>query len=175
MIFDSVFWKEPLLKTATYLSRVRLTESTRDKTLARIEKEVFIGFYAVRKLLDTFSVSDSTRALKVEVASYKVKREVDFLNWHRVDQIVDLTHSTLEVRDLKFLCNQFVHSYIFCPVEDAGRLAGFYFASDTERKRKCYFVNISEVVGLFRIVGRDYPSKLELRRNADGQFEAKAS
>lgn len=176
LISESFYWKDPLLKTAAYLGRVRLSESTQGKTFARIEKELFIGFYAVRKLLDTFTVTDATRAMTFDVTVHKAVRQVDYMNYHRLDEVFDLARSTIEKRDLRFLCNQFVHSYIFSVVEDQGRLAGFFFASDTARGKYCYFINSNQVRDLFTRVGRDYPSRLELRRNEKtGQFEGSAS
>ena len=53
MIYDSFYWKEPLLQTANWLRRVRLSERTSERTYVRVEREVFVGFYSIRKLFDT--------------------------------------------------------------------------------------------------------------------------
>ena len=44
MIWESSYWKEPLLKSATWLRKIRLSENTQERTFVRIEKELFIGF-----------------------------------------------------------------------------------------------------------------------------------
>jgi hypothetical protein len=52
MIWESCYWKEPLLEMAGRLralkaGRHRLTE----KRLVELERDIFIGFYSIRKLL----------------------------------------------------------------------------------------------------------------------------
>lgn len=169
MIWESHHWKDPLLKSAEYLRRVRLSENTSERTFVRVEKELFLGFYAVRKLLDTFKVSDSTKEMKVELAVYPAIRRVDYFNWHHLDKNYDLTSRKSETKDIRFLCNQFVHSYVFMTSEAEGRLDGFFVTSDRDRRSKCYFVDLKEVLKIFRTVGRDYPSTSEFRRDESGQ------
>jgi len=53
MIHESSYWKEPLLAAADCLSEIRIDEEEPDDDLARVEREVLIGFYSIRKLLDT--------------------------------------------------------------------------------------------------------------------------
>lgn len=170
MIWESQHWKDPLLKSAEYLRRVRLSESTSKRKLVRIEKELLLGFYAVRKLLDTFKVSDSTKEMKVDLVVHPAIRCVDYLNWHHLDKNYDLTSRKSETKDIRFLCNQFVHSYVFMTSEVEGRLDGFFVNSDRDRHSKCYFVNLNDVLKIFRTVGRDYPSTSEFRRDESGQW-----
>jgi len=51
MIWESAYWKQPLLKAAAYLQRVKITNRTKESTFVKIERELFIGFYSIRKLL----------------------------------------------------------------------------------------------------------------------------
>ena len=171
MIWESKYWKEPLLKSARYLQRLRLSDRTSERTFVRIEKEVFLGFYSIRKLLDTFKISDSTKAMKFEVAWHPNRLPVDYMNWHKIEENYDLSIQKSETRDLRFICNQFIHSYIFIPSECDNRLDGFFVASDRERLTKCYFVKLEQVLQAFRVVGNDYPANLQLHRDsATGQF-----
>jgi hypothetical protein len=170
MIWESQYWKDPLLKSAEYLRRVRLAENTSERTFVRIEKEIFLGFYAVRKLLDTFKVSDSTKEMKIDLVVHPAIRRVDYLNWHQLDKNYDLNLRKSETKDIRFLCNQFVHSYVFMTSEIEGRLNGFFVTSDRDRHSKCYFVDVEHVLKIFRTVGRDYPSTSEFRRDDNGQW-----
>jgi len=139
----------------------------------RVEKELFIGFYAIRKLLETFKVSDSTRAMTFDLQWSPCLKSVDYLNAHRIDELFDLKETATETRDIGFLCNQFVHSYIFVPAEgEQGEIAGFYVTSDKSRHEKLYFVALSQVLSAFHTVGHDYPTKMNLKRNRKtGQWE----
>ena len=43
-------------------------------------------------------------------------------------------------------------------------IKGIFVASDRVRNEKVYFVPLSDIVYAFRLVARDYPSKLEFKR-----------
>ena len=77
-----------------------------------------------------------------------------------------------ETRNIRFLCDQFIHSFIFVPdITRRARVAGFYFSSDWARLKKLYFVQLRQVLSAFRTIGRKYPSEVRLTRNpATGQF-----
>ncbi|MBX9918181.1 MAG: hypothetical protein K2Y07_13290, partial [Nitrosomonas sp.] len=78
-------------------------------------------------------------------------------------------------RDVQFLCNQFIHSFIFVPVEgEQAQLLGFYVCSDRTRHEKLYFVEIQQVLSVFRTIGRDYPTSAIMKRDTKtGQWEGK--
>jgi len=173
LIWESQYWKEPLLKSASYLRRVRFSERTTERTFVRIEKELFLGFYTIRKLLDTFKVSDSTKEMAFILTYHPSIRQVDYLNWHHIDDNCDLCIHKTETRDIRFLCNQFVHSYVFLISESDGRIDGFFLASDLDKQSKCYFIDIEQVIKAFRIVGKDYPSQTHMQRDENGQWVGK--
>lgn len=160
MIWESYYWKQPLLKSATWLKRVRLGSGTRETTFVRIEREVFFGFYSIRKLLDTCKLTTKARGLAFELCVYPNLRKVGYLNWHHIERLYDLNKQGSEQRKLRFVCNLFVHSYLFLIVEDeSGRIEGFYITTDTDKNKKVYFVSLDCVCTAFRSVGRDYPWK----------------
>jgi hypothetical protein len=158
MIWESCYWKEPLLKSANWLRRMRVRLNSGEPLFVKVEKELMMGFYAIRKLLDTAKVTDATKALKFKVDWYPNLNVVDYLNWHNIDRLFDLDASHQEVRDIRFICDRFVHSYIFIPdFSDDGKVLGVYVATDRDRKNKLYFVSADTIVSIFRLVGRDYP------------------
>ena len=159
MIWESVYWKAPLLSVAKWLCAVRLSERTRESTYVRIEKEIFFGFYSIRKLLDTVKVSNATKATTYELTWSPNVKPVDYLNWHQLDKCYDLSTEHTEIRDIQYLCNQFIHSYVFI-VAGEFRIDGIYVASDHVRNKKVYFVPLSHILHAFRLIGRDYPSTL---------------
>ncbi len=70
MIYESRYWKEPLIESAAVLedfAQQQIELSEEDAT--KIEKEIFIGFYAIRKLMDTVKITDSTKNHKLFLVS----------------------------------------------------------------------------------------------------------
>ena len=175
MIWESSYWKEPLLESASRLAEYSKSKDLDEAELVQIEKDMFIGFYAIRKLMDTVKIKDSTRELKVQLSWSPNLKQVDLLNSHRIDELYDLEKAGNETRTLKFLCDQLVHSYIFMPVEnEQGGISGFYFTSDRDRERKLFYITSQVVIGIFTLVGNDYPSKSEIIRDQEtGELHTK--
>ena len=173
MIWDSVEWKENLLSTANWLSRVRLTENTRESTYVRVEREILIGAYSVRKLLDTVKVKDSTKRTRMSIDKYENKARVNHLNMHKIAEIYDLTSIHSEERNLRFICDRFIHSYVLVPGSDNdNRLEGFFVTTDHDRNNKLYWVPLRVIVRMFRLVGRDYPTEATWwRDSASGDIQ----
>ncbi len=163
MIHESRYWKTPLIRGANWLQRLVVNDDNSESALARAEREVFIGFYAVRKLLPTFKVSPATKALTFEVQWFSPRQgqDVDYFHRSDVDVLFDLGNPHPETRDIRFLCNQVIHSYIFVnSVTKAGALDGFFVSSDTMIKKRLYFFPLPVVLNVFRTVGRDYPNSV---------------
>ena len=172
MIDESYYWKQPLLVAATWMRRLSLTEHSSPRTFVRLEREVFVGFYAIRKLFDTRKVTDSVRKMQFDLQTFPCIKKVDYLNCYRIDELYDLSSASAETRDLIFICNLFVHSYVFLPVVDQNFLAGFYVSSDKARQNKVFLVTISQVLKAFRAVGHDDPRHISMVRDPiTGQFE----
>lgn len=173
MIYESKYWKDPLLRSARWMKRARFDDDHAERELVRLERELFVGFYSIRKLLDTFKVSPSTRQMKLVLKwSPSNGQVVDYMNAHRLEKLYKLKQQTGEQRDLLFLCNQFVHSYVFMPVIDEKHsFIGVYVSSDRSRHERIYYVNAQQIIDVFKTVGNDYPSKQYMRRTKSGQWE----
>lgn len=113
MIQESRYWKEPLLRAANWLENLRIKERAAERSLVRVERELFVGFYGIRKLLETFKLSSSTKNMRFALAWSPCIKRVDYLNAGCVHELFDVQLVHIEERDLEFLCNQFIHSYVF--------------------------------------------------------------
>ncbi|MGF1733663.1 hypothetical protein [Photobacterium kasasachensis] len=166
MIWESSDWKEPLLESASRLEQLSTSSEIDETGFVQIEKDVFIGFYAIRKLMETAKISDSTKNFAIDLKCYPNLKAVDYMNWHKVDELYDLSGKQRETKSLRVLCNFIVHSYIFMPeLSDDGRLVSFYVTSDKDRNKKLYSVSIEQVVEIFQLVGNDYPRNTKMTRN----------
>ena len=161
MIWDSSYWKDDLLRRAKGLQRRRSQKEWGQAALSRVEQDLMLGFYSVRKLIEASKLSDAVAQQVIRVSVYPpTGKQATKLNWHKLDELFDLDRSHEESRGLSYLCHQFIHSYIFMVrTHEAGGLEGFCFASDRQRVKGLYYLPVTEVIRLFREVGKDYPAR----------------
>ena len=167
MIWESSEWKEPLLESAVRLENFSNSGEVKESAFVVIEKDVFIGFYAIRKLMDTSKISDSTKELAIKLKCFPNLKPVDYLNWHRIEKLYDLGSKQSETKTFRDLCNFIVHSYVFMPeLTESGSLASFYVTSDKDKNKKLYSISANQVIDIFKLVGNDYPNNSKMVRNA---------
>lgn len=119
MIFESHYWKKDLLKLVRKLSKRKLLLIWEESDFAEFEKEIMFGFYAIRKLADAQKLSSSTISNKIEGRKIPNNgNNVHLMNNHRYWEFYDFNKARIEKLDIKFLLNQIVHSYVFCPYFD---------------------------------------------------------
>jgi len=169
MIAESYYWKKELLKLADKLTK--RTKSKRWWTESQhgsFEKEVMIGFYIIRKLIEAKTkLSNSLVASKLDGRKYhNISKRVTWRNNHRFHECYDFENPKSCKFDLVFLCNQFVHSYIFSPTFDCEdeninrslTLGAIHFFSDDKRNNWLFEVRIEVIIRIFKDIGNDYPS-----------------
>ena len=170
MIWESWHWKKPLLEMAGRLRSLKNAKELDQETLVQLERDIFIGFYSVRKLFDTVTkVTDATKNSKVRVRWHANLKPVTWRNNHRIDQCYNLSISNREMHDARFVAGRIIHSFIFVPVVDeGGGLEGILFTSDIDKNEKLYSLDIDEVIALFERVGNDDPTSIRWMKHPSG-------
>jgi hypothetical protein len=170
MIWESSYWKDTLLREARSLRRRKSQKRWLQPSFARLEQSVMMGFYIVRKLLEAKKLSQASESSVVRVERFRWNgKPVHKLNWHHLDRMYDLSGSEKAQKNVKLLCDQFVHSYIFEPLFLEDGLDGIFVTSDRERAKYLYFLSIDTIISLFEAVGKDYPSKVRMVWNPKKQ------
>ncbi|NWN64194.1 hypothetical protein [Pseudomonas allii] len=78
----------------------------------------------------------------------------------------ELGNKLSETRDLGFVCNQVIHSFVFeLALGESDALDGVFLTSDQKRANRLYYIPMSLIIDVFRMVGLDYPSELHLARD----------
>jgi len=175
MIWESSYWKDDLLKSAEFLSKKQKQRVWPDRSLTNIEKILFLGFYAIRKLIESKTLSDKTEALKIRANSYPLqnKKRVHLYNRRRASELYDFSNKHLENLSIRFICNQVIHSYVFhlC-FTTKNHLRSILICSEKERTKQVFEIDLKNVIRLFKIVGNDYPTNYQSKFNpALGDFE----
>ena len=70
MIWESAYWKEELLGHARRIRRRQALKRWGDCASAGLEKDVLIGFYSIRKLIEAHKVSDEIRNRCLRLQGY---------------------------------------------------------------------------------------------------------
>ena len=169
MISESCYWKMPLLETAERLRSLKAVRGLNEEQLTTVERDIFVGFYSVRKLFETITkVTDSMKCLRVQVSWYPNRKHVNWKNNHRIHELYDLAKESNEHRDIWFVSSRIIHSFIFTPyVEEQGGLAGIMFTSDRDQDIKLYSMDIDGVIAIFERVGNDDPTTIKWSKNVD--------
>lgn len=79
MIYESSYWKSDLLKLATRLQLRLIQTRWGKKNLYTLEKEIFIGFYSIRKLIESKKVSSSIKNKSYEIKKFVRNNNVESL------------------------------------------------------------------------------------------------
>jgi hypothetical protein len=163
MIFESACWKEDIAKIAERMKKRKTQKRWPERALVNIEKDVFFAFYAIRKLLEADKLSQTIADFTLNARSYSATgKPVTKMNWHRLDELYDLTKLQQESLALRFICNQIVHSYVFAPSfgeDDA--LEGILFCSDFKRNEKLYALDVDEIVICLEAIAADSPTTMQ--------------
>lgn len=161
MITESYYWKKPLLTGGKLIRKYMDAENITDAQFARIEREIFIGFYSIRKLLEaTAKVSPETRNMNVALKWYPKQPGQPIVDWYNRSEfweLYELEQPAQESRDLLYVAHRMVHSFIFTLSGDDDS-HGAFFTSDRDKESRLNFLSTDEIVRIFEVVGNDYPS-----------------
>jgi hypothetical protein len=159
-IWESSYWKNELARIAARLWRRRLQQRWPEESTAGVEKELFIGFYIVRKLIESLKLGWPTLNMMVDVTSYPaLGKPVTWKSRDDLSGLYDWTRPNRESRTLRFLCNQMIHSYVFAPslggTETESGLSGVFFSSQNTKDRRVYYMDLTELVRVLQEVAND--------------------
>jgi hypothetical protein len=157
MISESPYWKTDLLRRAILLRKCMSQKRWTAVSFAKCEQTIMIGFYSTRKLVEAKKVTNALAGRPIRVHFYQSKgKQVTRLNNHRLDALYDLSKSHKQTISLVELCHQFVHSYIFMPAfNEGGALSAILFASDRQRSKALFQIEVQTVISVFEKVARD--------------------
>lgn len=120
-----------------------------------------LAAYSVRKLIESFKVSDELRRRSWPVWTYSLLgAPPDFMTRSELPEVFDLAAQRRSSLSTLELCHQIVHSYIFAPAwkwddetEKLTGIDGVYFTSDRRRRTALYRVEIDTLASMIETVG----------------------
>jgi hypothetical protein len=164
MIFESGPWKDQLLRDAGILRRLGnacLDGQNDERSLARLERLIFVSAYAMRKLREAGKLSTDWDSRKLSCVRFAFigNSLPTILNAHRIHEFYDLDNpKDVSIKPEEF-CDRIIHSFIFVPViSDQNCIEGFHFTSDRLRSQCLWFVHLNDLAALMTRTGKEYPS-----------------
>lgn len=174
VIFESSYWRDHLHRQARFLRDKTTQKRWPEASFAKLEREVMIGFYSVRKLHEAQKISNRTFEYPVQLSSYRARgKAVGHLNWHRIDELYELSNSAQIEKPLSFIVNQLIHSFVFLPIfgEDGG-VEKIAFNSDRTKGKTLYALPLIGIAEIFAMVAGRYLHKVQYARlTPDGELE----
>lgn len=157
MITEPLYWKTDLLRQSSALEKRRTQKRWSEASFARCEQTIFIGFYSVRKLIESKKLTNVVAASSFQIRSYPpTGKAVTFMNYHKVDELYDLDKPKEHSINLINLCHQFIHSYVFSLVFDEDdALSAVWVASDYQRSKALIEIPLATIIGIFETVASD--------------------
>ena len=149
MIIESELWKEDLVKIANKLLKRSVQKKWSKRSWFCLEKELFIGFFTVRKLIESNNVPKDLIHQNFKLLMFPRKKIIadDFDKFVPYDH-VGSEKKNVNVRDI---CNQFIHSYHLSPSGSNNTLIGFLINSEYQSKKGIYLITIFDIVEIFRL------------------------
>jgi len=130
-----------LIKISNNLKRKYNQKIWSNRSYSNIEKDLFIGFYMIRKLMDSNKIINSLNLTKICVKKYpftgKYNNDFKYKSLYDLYNLYESEDIKLSLRDL---CNQFIHSYffsMFIPFKKS--LLGFFYVQ-TKKRTSTYII-----------------------------------
>ncbi|MCK8483211.1 hypothetical protein MUY21_04100 [Aliiroseovarius sp. S2029] len=176
MIWESSYWKDPLLEAANLIEAYSRTAEPPEALAGAAEYALMTSFFAIRKLID--AKTKLTKETEAQVVSMTRHRSVfapsdpvnkpNLMNWHDLYRFYDFETSHTVEKELYYACNQIVHSFIFAFVcSDDGKPEGILFSSDKDKDKFVNYMELDLIVRVFRRVGNDQITELTMSRDLD--------
>jgi hypothetical protein len=118
-----------------------------------------IGFFIIRKLIESHKLGAKTKDLKMLVYSHPCTKSDPtwFDNFH-FWEAYDMDNERRESKNAIYIANQFIHSVTSYPVRSEDRnWQDIFVMSDFDRKSCIWRVPVSEIRRLFLVAYEDYP------------------
>jgi len=124
-----------------------------------LERDLMLGFFMLRRLIELRKVSRVTRDDTLSIFSYKsVVKNVTRLNGHDIWKLYDMEKEIPEKKKPSYIANQFIHAYTsFIARDESRNWSDVFVVSDFDRNEYIWRIPVPEIRRIFRIAADDYP------------------
>jgi len=150
------------LKHARQLRPVKKPRRWSEKYVITFEKEIILSLFCIRKLIEANKVSSKSRNYRARIfRCCPTGKKITNLNHWDIHDLYDLDAEHPVSKSITFIANQAIHSCTLFAYRTVDRnWGGIYVCSDFERDKTIYRVPIDELINIFRLVAKDYPTSM---------------
>lgn len=161
MFYESRYPKKELKEIANQIYGFSKRFLLHESWLYELEKSCFIGFYFVRKLLESkYKVTDKIKKASIEIVSYNfIGKKGLYLPMWASDEY-DYNNPNKENMRIMDLAHQFVHSQLFFWKKEWSGLRYVYVSSDQNIYHKIYEIDVSKIIEIFKSFSEDSVSEI---------------
>lgn len=166
-MIESCYWKEELHRIASLIRPVANPKRWSERHHCTVERDIMIGFFIVRRLIELHKVSTAIRDFRMDVYSVPNRgKDVTRINRGDVDSLYDFTREQKQAKKPLYLSNQFIHAYTsFVARDDARNWDSMFVVSDFDRNNCIWRVPVSAIRSLFEAAAHDYPHSMSFTYN----------
>jgi len=173
-MIESYYWKEELARIANTIRPRKTPGRWSERAQCIVERDLMLGFFIVRRLIELHKLSSASRDLSMKVFSCPSRgKQVHRRNGHDIYELYGLANERSERKKPFYISNQFIHAYTSFVARDESRnWSDVYVVSDYDRNNCIWRVPISEIQRLFKVAAQDYPHSVRLVYNDEkGDYE----
>jgi len=155
MIFSEIYWKKELAHTYRCLVVYsKMPDRSYDFLERKVSNALILSAVLIRKLFAyieesyNFGVEEKYEKLyrstllnmKIDTISFEYTSEEEMIYEHYFSALY--SDGQKESLNIKVLCNQIIHSYVWNIVHDKGKICGFIVSSDKYKDKVAFYVDI---------------------------------
>lgn len=168
MIEQIELWRRYLNKCALRLEKRFRQKRWSSRSAFLLEQDIFLGFYAIRKIMESKKFNPKLAGLNPKVLQYAYNKVANStLDVNHPLYSYELFNYKSYKLSTKKLSDQFIHSYHFVTeVPLGGALTGFYFVSDWLKDKQIFYIKLLKVIEIFYSFYLDTPCKLQIAKDS---------
>lgn len=172
-MYESCYYKDDLLRYAKDFEKRSKRQLYREDSLAKAEKQLFIGMLFIRKLIESLKITDSCKRSSISILRGKISPRNEISNFSRhdiMDYLSEANWSEVKV-GIEQVCDKVIHSWVNYPIiNKSGGLQSFILTTDRYKNKELWEVPVTSIISAFCRFGSDYPSEITMSRDENGKI-----
>lgn len=163
MAIESLYWKEELARIAKIIRPVSKPKRWSERAVCTVERDVMIGFFIVRRMVELHKVSSRVAKMQLDVFSAPVTKNVTKMNQFSVEENYNWNAENARRKSVAYVCNQCIHAYISFVDRGADRnWSDLLVVSDYDRNNVIWRVPFTTIITLFEAASKDWPASVQM-------------